>query len=134
MTTEARLEVASDNMRSSRSLAPTMHDDDSGMTTLGHAPAAPIRSKTQAACAAQRDRAPTSACDCLAFRECGPSAAREAQHQASPLRRLVATIRLWRRRAQERRELLGMPDIELRDIGISRSEAWQAARKPVWRA
>jgi uncharacterized protein YjiS (DUF1127 family) len=111
-----------------------MHDDDGGMTTLGHAPAAPIRSKTQAACAAQRDRAPTSACDGLAFRECEPSAARDGQHQASPLRRLVATIRLWRRRAQERRELLGMPDIELRDIGISRSEAWQAARKPVWRA
>ena len=27
-----------------------------------------------------------------------------------------------------------MPDIELRDIGISKSEAWQVARKPFWRA
>ncbi|TDH60768.1 DUF1127 domain-containing protein [Dankookia rubra] len=43
-------------------------------------------------------------------------------------------IRLWRLRAEERRELLGMPDTELRDIGISRSEARHAARKPVWRA
>jgi uncharacterized protein YjiS (DUF1127 family) len=43
-------------------------------------------------------------------------------------------IRLWRRRAQERRELLGMSDTELRDIGISSSEARHATRKPVWRA
>ncbi|WP_338324219.1 DUF1127 domain-containing protein [Dankookia rubra] len=104
------------------------------MTTLAHAPAAPIRSKTQAACAAHCDRAPPSACDCLAFGESGPPAARDAQHQATLLRRLFAMIRLWRLRAEERRELLGMPDTELRDIGISRSEARHAARKPVWRA
>ena len=114
---------------------PTMHDDDGGMTTLR-----PMLQQRRSE-ARRRRHAPPSVtarqprrATGLAFRECGPSAARDAQHQARPLRRLVATIRLWRRRAQERRELLGMPDIELRDIGISRSEAWQAARKPVWRA
>ncbi len=49
-------------------------------------------------------------------------------------RRLAATIRLWRRRAQESGELLAMPDGGLQDMGISSSEAWHAARKPFWRA
>lgn len=36
-------------------------------------------------------------------------------------------------RAAERRELLVLEDRELRDIGLTRAEAWNLARQAVWR-
>jgi uncharacterized protein YjiS (DUF1127 family) len=104
------------------------------MTTFAHAPAAPMRGETQAASHAARGRAPPVAGDSLARQDRQASVAADAQLPASPLGRLAATTRLWWRRSQESRELLEMPDTALRDIGISRSEAWQASRKPFWRA
>lgn len=46
---------------------------------------------------------------------------------------LVATLRLWHRRAQERRELARLNEHELHDFGVSPSEAFGEARKPFWR-
>jgi uncharacterized protein YjiS (DUF1127 family) len=99
------------------------------MTRLTHAPAAPIGSAKPAA--SPGGTSPT-ACDSLV--PGGGAAAGSAWPRASLPRRLVTTIRLWRRRAQESRDLLGMPDRMLRDMGITRSDAWRAARKPFWRA
>jgi uncharacterized protein YjiS (DUF1127 family) len=39
---------------------------------------------------------------------------------------------LWWRRFQERRELAGLDDRMLRDMGLSRSQAWYETSKPFW--
>jgi uncharacterized protein YjiS (DUF1127 family) len=46
---------------------------------------------------------------------------------------LFQVLRTWYRRASERRELLRLGDGELRDFGVSRSEAMGEFRKPFWR-
>ncbi|MFZ0487993.1 MAG: DUF1127 domain-containing protein [Arenicellales bacterium] len=38
----------------------------------------------------------------------------------------------WHKRAVERRELLEMPEHLLKDIGISRLDAYREYRKPFW--
>ncbi len=39
----------------------------------------------------------------------------------------------WHERAQQRRDLRSLDDRLLRDIGVSRAEAEEEARKPFWR-
>jgi uncharacterized protein YjiS (DUF1127 family) len=39
----------------------------------------------------------------------------------------------WRDRARERRWLMEMDERLLKDIGISRSDAYRESRKPFWR-
>lgn len=51
-----------------------------------------------------------------------------------PIDRVVATLRQWRLRARERRELAGLDDHLLHDIGLSRSQAQFESDKPFWRA
>jgi uncharacterized protein YjiS (DUF1127 family) len=46
---------------------------------------------------------------------------------------LVLTWREWRRRVHDRRELAGLSDEMLHDIGISRAEALYLANRPFWR-
>ena len=46
---------------------------------------------------------------------------------------LRSTLREWRRRLRDRRELAALGDAMLHDIGISRSEAQYLASKPFWR-
>lgn len=43
-----------------------------------------------------------------------------------------AQLRLWRQRADSRRQLLSMTDRELHDIGIDRVDANQEAAKRFW--
>jgi len=45
----------------------------------------------------------------------------------------LATLRQWRRRAQERRQLFGLSDLMLQDIGITRADAEFLANKPFWK-
>lgn len=45
----------------------------------------------------------------------------------------LATLRQWRRRSHERRELAGLDETMLHDIGISRAEALYLANKPFWK-
>jgi len=45
----------------------------------------------------------------------------------------VATLREWRRRARDRRELAGLSEMMLQDIGITRADAEYLANKPFWR-
>jgi uncharacterized protein YjiS (DUF1127 family) len=47
---------------------------------------------------------------------------------------LFAVIGEWHRRLQDRRELAGLCERSLRDIGLSRYEAAYEANKPFWRA
>ena len=44
-----------------------------------------------------------------------------------------STIREWRRRARDRRELAGLSEGMLHDIGITRADADFLSRKPFWR-
>lgn len=50
------------------------------------------------------------------------------------VRRWIALIDLWRRRSHDRRRLMEMNDRELKDIGVTRYDAFQEARKPFWLA
>lgn len=43
------------------------------------------------------------------------------------------TIRLWRQRARDRRELAGWTERDLRDAGVSRSDLYRELAKPFWR-
>lgn len=45
----------------------------------------------------------------------------------------IATLREWRRRAQNRRELATLSDLMLHDIGITRADADFLASKPFWK-
>ena len=45
----------------------------------------------------------------------------------------LAVLRQWRRRAQERRQLAGLSDLMLQDIGITRADAEFLAGKPFWK-
>lgn len=56
--------------------------------------------------------------------------------RAAP-RGIAALPGVWWRRWRARREMLALarfaPDEILRDIGVSREEAWRRARTPVWK-
>ena len=45
---------------------------------------------------------------------------------------LSATLRSWLERRAQRRTLLALDDCMLKDIGLSRAEAWQEGTKPFW--
>jgi len=47
---------------------------------------------------------------------------------------LGTTLRLWRRRMRERRELAVLSPRDLRDIGVSSSDVWHEIRLPFWRS
>jgi uncharacterized protein YjiS (DUF1127 family) len=46
---------------------------------------------------------------------------------------ILAVIGEWLRRVESRRELAGLCDRALRDIGITRVDAMREAVKPFWR-
>ena len=46
----------------------------------------------------------------------------------------VTRLMVWHDRVRERRALLGLDDMQLRDIGISRADAGGEGDKPFWRA
>lgn len=51
-------------------------------------------------------------------------------------RRIAATLKLWRQRRRERRELAALVDLDhrtLRDIGLTRCEIESLINKPFWR-
>jgi uncharacterized protein YjiS (DUF1127 family) len=54
------------------------------------------------------------------------------RHQRSD-RGWIALVKMWWRRMQDRRTLATMSEQSLRDIGITRCDAFYEARKPFWR-
>ena len=52
----------------------------------------------------------------------------------SGLVRALRTLRTWRERIRTRRELMGLDDRMLHDIGLTRDEVAAEWRKPFWRA
>lgn len=49
------------------------------------------------------------------------------------LRGAVDTLLAWQHRAIERHQLAAMSDYDLKDMGITRSDAQMEAEKPFWR-
>jgi uncharacterized protein YjiS (DUF1127 family) len=45
----------------------------------------------------------------------------------------IATLRQWRRRVHDRRELAGLSEMMLQDIGITRADADFLANRPFWK-
>jgi uncharacterized protein YjiS (DUF1127 family) len=54
-------------------------------------------------------------------------------HAPVRLAHLADTLRLWRRRSQERRQLALMDSRDLRDIGLTPTDQAFLLGKPVWR-
>lgn len=50
------------------------------------------------------------------------------------LRRVWAQLQNWRDIRRQRRALLGLSDAMLKDIGISRADAFREGTKPFWRS
>ncbi|MEP9367535.1 DUF1127 domain-containing protein [Xanthobacter sp. VNH20] len=50
------------------------------------------------------------------------------------LAQILGLLKVWLRRARERRELADLDDDQMRDAGISRDAARREAEKPFWRA
>ena len=51
----------------------------------------------------------------------------------SAVSRLMARLRLWRRRARERSQLARLSERDLHDIGMSRGTVSAELQKPFWR-
>jgi uncharacterized protein YjiS (DUF1127 family) len=51
-----------------------------------------------------------------------------------PFKRALGTLRVWRRRARERRALASLNAYDLHDIGLSQSDVFSELAKPFWRA
>jgi len=47
---------------------------------------------------------------------------------------MLSTLKVWRTRMRQRRELSGLSNSALKDIGISRMDANLEAMKPFWKA
>lgn len=45
----------------------------------------------------------------------------------------LVMLQLWLERRRQRRALLELNDHLLKDIGLSRADAWQEGTKPFWR-
>ena len=54
--------------------------------------------------------------------------------RTGPLARFAATLRLWRRRAHERRVLASLSDRELADFGATTADVYRELATPFWRA
>lgn len=46
---------------------------------------------------------------------------------------IAATVSVWLERSRSRRALAAFDDHQLRDIGISRADAWRESSKRFWR-
>jgi uncharacterized protein YjiS (DUF1127 family) len=57
-----------------------------------------------------------------------------APYVAGRFARALDTVLLWHERARQRRQLLQLDDVMLRDIGVGRGGALGEASKPFWRA
>jgi uncharacterized protein YjiS (DUF1127 family) len=55
-------------------------------------------------------------------------------HAPTSLAGVLDTLRLWRERYQQRRELAEWTERDLHDLGLSWSEMLAEADKPFWRA
>jgi uncharacterized protein YjiS (DUF1127 family) len=55
-------------------------------------------------------------------------------HGSGVLAQIGETLRLWRERQHERRQLAELTDRDLHDVGLSRGDIYFEAEKPFWRA
>ena len=55
-------------------------------------------------------------------------------HDSGLFAQLSETLRTWRERARQRRELAQWTERDLHDVGLSRSDIVHEAEKPFWRA
>lgn len=60
------------------------------------------------------------------------SASTVAAAPARLLRGAVETLLAWQHRAAERQQLAALSDYDLKDVGLTRTDAVMEARKPFW--
>ena len=56
------------------------------------------------------------------------------EHAGGVLWRVLDLLFVWQDRAHQRMKLAEMTDRDLRDMGLSRIDAFRESRKPFWRA
>ncbi len=61
------------------------------------------------------------------------STARDAVDQKLFRTNFLRMLDFWMERARTRRRLLTLDDRMLRDIGVSRADAWREGTKPFWK-
>lgn len=61
------------------------------------------------------------------------SASSAAAVPARLLRGAVETLLAWQHRVAERQQLAALSDYDLKDVGLTRSDAQMEADKPFWR-
>jgi len=76
----------------------------------------------------------TRVVDHIASRSSTPSFANVLHGTLRGVSTVLDAAALWSERRRERRQLMEMPDHLLRDIGITRVDAFVEADKPFWRA
>jgi uncharacterized protein YjiS (DUF1127 family) len=55
------------------------------------------------------------------------------EQQQPRLAAIAAAVGVWLERGRSRRLLAALSDHQLRDVGLSRADAWRESRKPFWR-
>ena len=55
-------------------------------------------------------------------------------HKRASASEFFTLVSTWYERSKSRRELAGLSDHMLKDIGVSRVDAWAESRKPFWKA
>jgi uncharacterized protein YjiS (DUF1127 family) len=55
------------------------------------------------------------------------------RHHSGLISRLVATVRLWRRRSRERQALAELSPRELADFGATTSDVYRELNTPFWK-
>lgn len=76
----------------------------------------------------------TRVADHFASRPSTPSIAGLILGSARVVSLLLDAAALWAERRSQRRQLMEMPEYLLRDIGVTRVDAFREADKPFWRA
>jgi uncharacterized protein YjiS (DUF1127 family) len=69
-----------------------------------------------------------------AFPATHPALLALTHHPLPPLSRVLLVVVQWDLRRRTRKDLRGLPDYMLRDIGLDPFNAAQEAAKPFWRA
>lgn len=66
------------------------------------------------------------------YRDVCPGLVSPHRPAAGMMTGLTRVLGLWRERRRQRRALLELSDALLKDVGLTRADAWGEAAKPFW--
>ena len=69
----------------------------------------------------------------LPYRDVHSCPANPRRRAAGMMIGFMEALEMWLERKRQRRALLELSDALLKDVGLSRADAWREAGKPFWR-